>query len=168
MNIHTTYTKPIAALLACGACGLVLAACGSSDEPDKPRDPAPLVLDVVFDPDSSTEVDAGAKGESLGDYALGAAALKREGKSYGRLSLVDYVLDRRYEGSLKIGTMFLPRGTLSLQGGGVNVPVPGAARQDQEQLAVVGGTGAYEQAAGSVTILPEPDGDGRVSVQLRD
>jgi hypothetical protein len=99
---------------------------------------------------------------------LAAADLRRAGKSYGRLALVDYVLDTRYEGSMKIGTMFLPRGTLSLQGGGVNVPVPGAARQDKEQLAVVGGTGAYERAAGSVTILPEPDGDGRVSVQLRD
>lgn len=168
MNINTTYRKSAVALLACGACVLGVAACGSSDEPAKPRDPGPLVLDVVFDAESSKQVDTGAKGESLGDYLVGAADLKRRGKSYGRLSLIDYVLDNRYEGSMKIGTMILPRGTLSLQGGGVNVPVPGTPRHGREQLAVVGGTGAYERAAGSVTILPVPDGDGRLSIQLRD
>ena len=168
MNLNTTYPNLALTVLACGACLFGVAACGTSDEAAESRDPAPLVLDVTFDPDSSTQVDGGAKGDSLGDLVLAAADLRRAGKAYGRLALVDYVLDKRYEGSMKIGTMFLPRGTLSLQGGGVNVPVPGAARQDKEQLAVVGGTGAYERAAGSVTILPEPDGDGRLSVQLRD
>jgi hypothetical protein len=167
MHNTTTYAKFTSVLLACGAVTFGLVACGSDGGPAEPAPPSPLVLDAIFDPGSSAQVDTGAKGESLGDYMVGAADLTRGGRPYGRVELVDYVLDKRYEGAMKLGSMFLPRGTLSLQGGGVNVPIPGAAGNRDEVLAVVGGTGAYGGAGGTVTVKPLSDGNARVTVRLQ-
>jgi hypothetical protein len=157
--------KFVAALVACGLAAAGTAAWGSGEPARAGR--APMKLDAVFDAGSSAEVDIGRKGESPGDYVVGAADLERAGKPFGRLEIVDYALDERYEGSMKLGTMFLARGTVALQGGGFNRRVPGARNPAVEELAIVGGTGAYRSAHGTVEVRPSNDGNARLIVRVK-
>jgi hypothetical protein len=154
-----------AALVACGLAAAGTVAWGSGEPAAAGR--APMKLRAVFDEGSTAEVDNGRKGESAGDYVVGAADLERAGKPYGRLEIVDYAVDERYEGSMKLGTMFLPQGTLALQGGGFNRCVPGARNPAVEELAVVGGTGAYDSAHGSVEVRSSKDGNARLTVRVK-
>jgi hypothetical protein len=168
MKPNTTSAKFTAVVLTCGVAVLGVAAWGSEAPAAGPSRPTPLVLRAVFDAGSSSQVDTGRKGESLGDYVVGAGDLRRAGRPYGRVELVDYEVDNRYEGSLKLGTMFLPRGTLALQGEGVNRRVPGtpAPAEAEEELAIVGGTGAYRAARGTIEIRPSKNGNARLTMHL--
>ena len=165
MKPNHTSVKFAAALVACGVAATGTSAWGSGEPASAGR--GPMKLRAVFDAGSTAEVDGGRKGESAGDYVVGAADLERAGKPFGRLEIVDYALDERYEGSMKLGTMFLPRGTLALQGGGFNRRVPGARNPAVEELAIVGGTGAYDSAHGSVEVRPSKDGNARLSVRVK-
>ncbi len=165
MKPNLTSVKFAAALVACGMAAAGTAAWGSGEPAS--ADGAPIELRAVFDAGSSAEVDVGRKGESAGDYVVGAADLERAGKPFGRIEVVDYALDERYEGSMKLGTMFLPRGMLALQGGGFNRRVPGARNPAVEELAVVGGTSAYRSAHGSVEVRPTKDGNARLIVRVK-
>ena len=64
--------------------------------------------------------------------------------------------------------MFLPRGTLALQGGGVNRRIPGtpAPAEAEEELAIVGGTGAYRAARDTIEIRPSKNGNARLTMHL--
>jgi|1186.fasta_scaffold765998_2 hypothetical protein len=165
MKPNRTSVKFAAALVASGMAAAATAAWGSGEPAS--ADSAPMKLRAVFDAGSSAEIDIGRKGESAGDYVVGAADLERAGKPFGRLEIVDYALDERYEGSMKLGTMFLPRGMLALQGGGFNRRVPGARSPAVEELAVVGGTGAYRSAHGIVEVRPSKDGNARLIVRVK-
>src|SRR3954451_3362169 len=166
MKPNRTSMKFAAALVACGLAAAGSAAAWGSGEPAC-ASRAPLKLRAVFDAGSTAEVDIGRKGESAGDYVVAAADLKRADKPFGRVEIVDYALDERYEGSMKLGTMFLPHGTLALQGGGFNRRVPGARNPAVEELAVVGGTGAYRSAHGTVEVRPSSDGNARLIVRVK-
>src|SRR4051795_8838465 len=165
MKPNRTSVKFVAALVACGLATAGTAAWGSGEPACTGR--APMKLDAIFDAGSTAEVDIGRQGESPGDYVVGAADLRRAGKPFGRLEIVDYALDERYEGSMKLGTMFLPRGMLALQGGGFNRRVPGARSPAVEELAVVGGTGAYRSAHGIVEVRSSKDGNARLIVRVK-
>ena len=166
MTIHLTYKKYLPIVLAAFT-ALGVAACGN-DTKTRAR-PGPLVLDTVFDPKSMVQLDNGKKGDSAGDVTLGAAALRRSGKPYGRLELVDYAVDAPYEGGMQFLTLFLPRGTLTVQGGGVNKKVPGAGRSGTtEEFAVTGGTSDYVGASGTIRVQHRDGGKDRIIVRLRD
>src|SRR4051812_15398012 len=108
MKANRTSVTFAAPLVACGLAAAGTAAWGSGEPACTGR--APMQLRAVFDAGSTAEVDVGRKGESAGDYVVGAADLERGGKPFGRLEIVDYALDERYEGSMKLGTMFLACG----------------------------------------------------------
>ena len=57
--------------------------------------------------------------------------------------------------------------SLALQGGGFNRRVPGARTPAVEELAVVGGTGAYASAHGIVEVRPSKDGNARLIVRVK-
>lgn len=168
MTINLSHSKFLPVILAASA-ALSIAACGDASSVAKTSGaPAPLVLDTVFDPNSMVQIDNAKHGESAGDVTLGAAALRYRGQPYGRLELVDYAVDARYEGAMQFATLFLPRGTLAVQGGGVNKAIPGAGRVGtSEELAITGGTGAYAGASGTLSIKHGDNGKDRIVVRLR-
>ncbi len=170
-NASSHLTRPAAVLAAAAVVVVALlgiAARGSDQEAAaKSRLPRPLVLESVFDPKSMVQIDNAPKGESAGDVTAGAAALLRAGQPYGRLELLDYAVDGPYEGALRFATLLLPRGTLTIQAGGVNKPIPGAGRTGMsEEFAITGGTGRYSRASGTMTVRHGDDGKDRVVLRL--
>lgn len=94
---------------------------------------------------SVVRVDVGARGTSPGDMEVVRHRLsdRRTGNTIGRAELVCTFVDSRRSRVCR-GTYFLPRGKLVV-GGSV------LYRQFYE-LAVVGGTGLYDNARGTLTV----------------
>jgi hypothetical protein len=168
MTINRSNRRILPVVLAASA-ALAVAASGDARSVAKPSAaPVPLVLDTAFDPSSMVQIDNAKPGESAGDVTLGAAALRHRGRPYGRLELVDYAVDGRYEGAMQFVTLFLPRGTLAVQGGGVGKAIRGAGRVGRtEVLAITGGTGGYANASGTVSIEHGRNGKDRIVVRVR-
>jgi hypothetical protein len=112
-----------------------------------------MTLFAAFEPRSMVKVGGGAKGPSPGETIVFSTALKREGKAAGRGEFVQTVVDPKYRGISIRADLLLADGTIELQGGGVSVRPPGGAKPTREtDMAIVGGTGAYAGAAGSVEL----------------
>ncbi len=60
----------------------------------------------------------------------------------------------------------MPGGTIVASGGGVHGPIPGAPQPAGDVLAVIGGTGAYAGASGTLE-FGEEDSEGRAKVTIR-
>ncbi|HWJ82137.1 MAG TPA: hypothetical protein VNS55_07865 [Nocardioides sp.] len=97
-------------------------------------------------------IDIGPKGDSVGDRNLAAITLKADGEVAGRLQAECTTLDRTYEGHLCQVVVFLDGGSLTLQSGGVNKPIPNIDGRDGDVFAVTGGTGAYVDAGGELRV----------------
>jgi hypothetical protein len=111
-----------------------------------------ITLLAKFDKKSAVTVDAAKpKGESAGDGFVFSANLTRDGKAAGREEFAQTIVDNRYQGVVMQAQLLLADGTVMLQGGGTNKRAPGAAAPDtQQDMAIVGGTGAYAGASGTV------------------
>jgi hypothetical protein len=96
-------------------------------------------------------IDNGKRGASAGDVTVLATSLRRDGKPAGRGLYVHTSLDDRYRGVSMIAHLLLPEGTLELQGEALERRAPGLGKPPTEfDLAIVGGTGAYAGATGTV------------------
>jgi hypothetical protein len=111
-----------------------------------------ITLTSKLDMKTLVTVDAARpQGHSAGDTITFSTTLIRNGKPAGRGEYAQTVADARYEGVVMQGQLLLPDGTIALEGGGLNKRPPGGADPKSERdMAVVGGTGAYAGARGTV------------------
>ena len=126
-----------------------------------------FTLLASLDRHSMVRVDTRPKGTSPGDVFVFSASLRRGGNPDGRAEFVQTVVDPRYRGISMRADLLLPDGTLELQGGGLSRRAPGSARPSSEtDMAIVGGTGAYAGATGSVKLVPSGRTSQRLEVAL--
>ena len=120
-----------------------------------------------LDRHSMASVDAQPKGTSPGDVFVFSTSLRRGGKLDGRAEFVQSVVDPRYRGVSMRADLLLSDGTLELQGAGLSRRAPGGAKPTSEtDMAIVGGTGAYAGASGSVKLVPSGRTTQRVELTL--
>lgn len=105
--------------------------------------------------------DNGAPGSSVGDVRTLALTMSTAGgRAVGTADIVQTLTDEaEVDRAVKVVVISLPKGTIAIQGltTFTDFMDPASRPNDEtEQLAIVGGTGAYRGAAGSVdiTLLP--------------
>jgi len=109
-----------------------------------------LVLDVRFEKTSFVTDDLAPKGRSVGDTYVFSGSISRAGKPFGRYEGVDVSVDGKIQGFVRTAMLLLSDGTIAVQGGGGNVGANGWKPSANDELAVVGGTGAYAGVRGTL------------------
>jgi hypothetical protein len=107
-------------------------------------------------------VDVPPKGISLGDHFLGAETLRQAGAPAGRMEVDCVVIDRTYAGQACSLTLILKDGQVTAQGAGVDKRIPGVGGTTPptgDEFAIMGGTGAYQGAAGTLRLKSGPTTD---------
>jgi hypothetical protein len=126
-----------------------------------------IKLRAVFDESSSHATDVSPTGPSAGDTFVYSATLHRGGHVVGRMEGVTTAADNRYQGDVSTQYYVLHRGTIAVVGGGQS-GAPGVGRPDDKILdSVVGGTGAYFGARGSVTVRDLSPSTELITLRLR-
>lgn len=139
-------------LCALGAGGAVAAAHGGQSSA-----PRVLRLTATIDPHSIQTTDVGAHGPSAGDVTVYSATVRSGKTVVGRLEGATTAADPDYQGDVKTEYLALHDGTIAIVGGGQS-GAPGVGRPDSKILdAVVGGTGRYVGAGGSVSVRDVSD-----------
>jgi hypothetical protein len=114
--------------------------------------PSTLTLVVAFDKASAHDLDVAPKGPSAGDIQVYSAALRRGGRTVGRLEGETTAADPKYQGDLSTQYLALADGTIAIVGGGQS-GAPGVGRPDDKIFdSVVGGTGRYAGVGGWVSV----------------
>ena len=124
--------------------------------------PVPLVFDVQTSP--FTLIDVGTPGPGVGDTTVFDDRLFQEGKEVGSGSgfctITRFTPEADHPFKLSCtATYVLPGGTLSVQGIMTNSPL--------KTLTVVGGSGSYLGAIGTLEFLEHGDGTGKVTLMLQ-
>lgn len=128
-----------------------------------------FALDSRSDAKSSTMLDAKPRGESAGDVNVFSTSLTRGGRPAGRAEYIQTLVDNRYRGISNRVDLLLEDGTLELQGAALEVRPPGGAKPGPEaDLAIIGGTGAYAGARGTVRVTDTSQTNQRLTVTLMD
>lgn len=125
-----------------------------------------LVYDSTFIPSENKSVDLAPKGHSPGDTSVDVASLAKGGRPAGRIHAVTTIVDKQGEGIQWDFTVFVAGGTIVASGGGVHKPIPGAPQPAGDMVAVIGGTGTYAGASGTLLFGAE-DSKGRAKVTIR-
>jgi hypothetical protein len=126
-----------------------------------------FTLTATLDSHSLARVDERPKGESPGDVSVFSASLRRDGRADGRAEFVQTLVDPRYQGLSIRASLLLGDGTLELQGAGLDRKAPGGGSPSEEtELAVVGGTGSYAGAGGTVRLVPVGHTTQRLEITL--
>ena len=154
-----------AILLSVVAAAAIASAVPLASAPAAPS--SSFTLLARLDRHSMVRVDARPKGTSPGDVFVFSTSLRRGGKLDGRAEFVQSVVDPRYRGVSMRADLLLSDGTLELQGAGLSRRAPGGAKPTSEtDMAIVGGTGAYAGASGSVKLVPSGRTTQRLEVTL--
>lgn len=128
---------------------------------------ASFTLVATLDRHSLVTVDAPPKGSSPGDVFVFSTSLHRHGRPDGRGEFVQTVVDPRYRGISMHADLLLSNGTLELQGAGLSRRAPGGAKPaSQTDMAIVGGTGAFAGASGTVKLVPAGRTTQRLEIAL--
>ncbi|HKN93740.1 MAG TPA: hypothetical protein VJU60_05365 [Thermoleophilaceae bacterium] len=152
-------------LIPAVAVAAVASAVSLASAPAAPSGSFPLLASL--DRHSMVRVDARPKGTSAGDVFVFSTSLRRDGKPDGRAEFVQTVVDPRYRGVSMHADLLLADGTLELQGAGLSRRAPGGAKPSSEtDMAIVGGTGAYAAANGSIKLVPVGRTTQRLEVTL--
>lgn len=109
-------------------------------------------------------VDAGRRGESLGDRYLTGLSVEQDGRLAGRVLVECLAIDGVYDGRTCELSMQLTDGTLYLRGMGFHRAIPHVGTGSDTVYAVTGGSGAYADARGEA--FAPADGD-TISVSLQ-
>lgn len=152
----------VALLLAVLAAAIPLAAgCGDGDDDDEPE-----TLHLVSNPDEETfdVVDLGDRGRSVGDIfvfdgpMLDADSEEEVGHAYGTQTSLS--LDGDNEVVQAMITYELTDGDQILVGGTAEYPAKGDGLVEGEEYSrpIIGGTGEYADAGGTLTTVRQPDG----------
>lgn len=114
-------------------------------------------------------IDVGTEGESLGDYFVFSDDLYRQGRLVGTLegqctvTRIDEEAGAFHQQCLV--TALLPEGQLTVQGA---IVFEAESDVDRFTLAITGGTGRYDDAAGQVHVRFVSDTETRIRVDLED
>jgi len=125
-----------------------------------------LVLDVRFEKTSFVTDDVAPKGRSVGDTWVYSGAVTRAGAAFGRYEGVDVGVDGKIQGFVRTAMLLLSDGTIAVQGGGGNVGASGWKPGAKDELAVVGGTGAYAGVRGTLHVVELSDPVMRFTIKL--
>jgi hypothetical protein len=154
-------------LLAAGAAAAAAVALPLAAAPAAPSPATAFTLVARLDRHSMATVDASPRGTSPGDVFVFSTSLRRDGRADGRGQFVQTAVDSRYRGISMRADLLLGDGTLELQGAGLGRRAPGAAKPATEtEMAIVGGTGSYAGARGSVRLVPSGRTTQRLEVTL--
>lgn len=143
----------VVAVLALAALPIGAPAAWAADRPSKP-----LVLTLIGSDAVLGVTDTGAKGPTPGDLrTLSLALSSTGGKAMGRAEIVQVLTRQDAAGGTAVKTVVLnlAKGTISIMGTTdfADITDPASRPNDStEHLAIVGGTGAYRGASGSVDI----------------
>src|ERR671934_775944 len=150
-------------LIAAVVVAIAAATVAFASAPRAPSDSFTLV--ATLDRHGMVTVDAAPKGTSPGDVFVFSTSLRRDGHPDGRAEFVQTVVDPRYRGISMRADLLLSDGTLELQGAGLSRRAPGGAKPSAEtDMAIVGGTGAYASASGSIKLVPSGSTTQRLEV----
>ena len=109
-------------------------------------------------------IDVAPRGESVGDRLLSSETLRRGRAPVARVESECVLLDATYEGAQCTFTMMFRDGVLIAQGASVSKHVPGVDATD-EDFVILGGTGRFARASGSVSVDSTRNGD-RVTIRI--
>jgi hypothetical protein len=156
-------SKPILVVVALAAAAALVAPLASAPAATS----SSFTLLSRLDTRSMAGVDTRPKGRSAGDTFVFSTWLSRDGKPDGRGEFAQTLVDNRYQGISIQGDLLLADGTLALQAAGLNGRPPGGPRPvDQSDYAIVGGTGAYAGARGTVHPVTVGRTTERLEVQI--
>ena len=156
-----TARRAFAAAAAVGAIALVAAGLSAGGSTART-----LVLEVRFEKTSFVTDDVAPKGQSLGDTWVYSGAVTRAGEPFGRYEGVDVGVDGKIQGFVRTSMLLLSDGTIAVQGGGGNVGASGWKPGAKDELAVVGGTGAYAGVRGTLHAVELSDPVMRFTIKL--
>jgi hypothetical protein len=138
----------LVAVLAASAAGLWAVLAEAAPE-------GSITVLAKLDRHSLVSVNGGQKGRAPGETIVFSTALSENGKPAGRGEFVQTIVDPRFRGISFRADLLLPAGTIELQGSGLSKRPPGGAMPKSEtDMAIVGGTGAYAGASGTVQMTP--------------
>jgi hypothetical protein len=123
-----------------------------------------IVLTGTPRPADQKTIDLAPRGESVGDRMLSSETLRRHSVPVGREEGECVLLDPTYEGAQCTFTIMFRDGVLIAQGASVSKRIPGIGSTDQ-RFAILGGTGPYTGASGSVDVQSTRRGH-RVTLEL--
>ena len=154
--------QTIAAALAVAGSAIALSALPASGHDAQAT--RTIVLTGTPRPADHKTIDLKPRGESVGDRMLSSETLRRHGVPVGREEGECVLLDTTYEGAQCSFTIMFRDGILIAQGASVSKRIPGIGSTDQ-RFAILGGTGPYTGASGSVNVQSTRNGH-RVTLQL--
>lgn len=167
--IATTRSARVLAAAAIAAALLLVAGCGDDDD-------APENLDLVSDPQEEVfeVVDLGSRGGSVGDIAvfdgpmLDPDSEEVVGHAYGTQTSLS--LDDETAVVQAMITYELGEGDQVLVGGTAEYPADGDGLVEGEEYVrpILGGTGEYAGASGTLTTVRQPDGSYEQSFDFGD
>jgi hypothetical protein len=104
-------------------------------------------------------VDVGEPDFSLGDSFVFSSTLTRHGETVGHTGVVCTITSVTMEESQCLGTVWLRRGQITVQGLVANEP---------EELPITGGTGAFEGAGGTLVVQVLSETKERLTFHITD
>lgn len=146
--MSTTRTLTTSVMVAAAAVSVALAINGASEGSalDAPRT---LTLSTPFDGGTTHQVDLGKRGVGPGDMFLSADAPLRDektGQRVGAFDGIETIVSAAHDGTVH------QTGAVRLRDGRIEVAGTLRHTDRRQTLAVVGGTGAYSDARGEITI----------------
>lgn len=145
----------LALLLLLG--GVAIASAAPTAKPAEPKAKT-LRFDVRFSPFHLVDAD-GDGATSLGDYTVFHDILLRDGQEVGDEGGTCPIVDIQQGLIHCTGTIRLPGGQLTFQGLTTTAPT--------KLVAITGGTGRYQGAAGEATLVEFGDDTGTLTIRLR-
>lgn len=106
-------------------------------------------------------IDAGERGFSLGDSFVFSSRLTRQGETVGHTGVVCTITSVRMEESQCVGTAWLRRGQISIQGLLAGEP-------EEFEFPITGGTGAFEGAGGTLVVREISNTKERLTFHITD
>lgn len=110
-------------------------------------------------------IDVRPHGESVGDRMVQSETLRQGKAPAARVESDCLLVDRTYEGAQCNFTLIFDDGTIIAEGASVSKRIPGIGGTD-EDFAILGGTGAYDGASGSVALRSTGTRD-NVTIRVR-
>jgi len=155
-------SRIVGPMAAVALAALTLAGCANSSA-------SPTNFTLITSKPTVTQVDTGDPGNSPGDYQVFSAAATKDGQAFGNLYglKLEVALPGKAGAPEGLGlfqnqlTFVLPDGDISVLGVQYHSPdgsLPTSASADGETRAIVGGTGAYAGARGTLVSTAQEDG----------
>lgn len=117
------------------------------------------VVSVLSTNTEEAFVDVGEPDFSLGDSFVFSSTLTRHGETVGHTGVVCTITSVQMEESQCVGTAWLRRGQITIQG---------LLAGEPDEFAITGGTGAFEGAGGTLVVRVISDTKERLTFHITD